>query len=209
MRFFWLSGFLLLLAACNSAPSTATAPGGRAQNPVSAAPLSSLPPPDTARAAAVGAQADTLASARQKRVFSRPGAPDEFRLVLRGPSVLQGAATFTITDASGQVIFREMLSAADLEAPLVYEMQTTAATPAQREAFVRRRIRTFFQPAQFTSPAVAATAPYPTGPTAPDRATWDELRRQPRSIRFSYLVGKEDRHSIAWSELKKQVVRVE
>ncbi|MFC7667794.1 hypothetical protein ACFQT0_10655 [Hymenobacter humi] len=170
---------------------------------------SALPPPDTTRAAAVSVQADTLLTTQQVHVFSQPdGRPDVFRLVLRGPSVLEGAAMFTITDANGQVIFRETLSAADLEAPMVYEMKTATATPAEREAFVRRRIREFFRPAQFSSPAVPTAAPYPTGPEAPDHATWNDLRKRHESIRFTYLVGKEDRRSIAWSPLKKQVVRL-
>ena len=202
----------LLLAACTSSPSTGTLPPTVTTPTTPAAtapaPATILPAPDTARAQAVGAQADTLASVRQAHEFSRPGgAPDVFRLVLRGNSVLKGQATFTVTDASGQVIFREVLSGAELAAPMVYEMKT-AATPAGRAAFVQRRIREFFRPAQFARPAVAAAAPHPAGPDAADRATWDDLRRRPQSVRFTYLVGKEDRRRIAWSLLKKQVVRI-
>ncbi|ALW85364.1 hypothetical protein AUC43_09815 [Hymenobacter sedentarius] len=208
MRIAWFA-VLPLLAACNSTPSAVhegsisrIADRNKPDTPA-------LPPPDSTRAAAVNAQADTLVTAKQVHLFSQPGGkPDVFRLVLRGPSVLEGAATFTITDASGQVIFRESLSAADLEAPMVYEMKTPTATPAEREAFMRRRIREFFRPAQFSSPAVPTAAPYPTGPEAPDHATWNDLRKRPDSIRFTYLVGKEDRRSIAWSPLKKQVVRL-
>ena len=209
-----LAGCLLLLAACTSSPTTSPSAPGAASLPAATpapatpAPSTILPTPDTARAQAVGAQADTLASARQAHEFSRPGgAPDVFRLVLRGPSVLAGEATFTITDASGQVIFREMLSAAELEAPMQYQLKTPA-TLAAREAFVRRRIREFFGPAQFTRPAVPASATYPAGPDAPDRATWDDLRHRPQSIRFTYITGKLNLRNIAWSPLKKQVVRV-
>ena len=217
MRYRLLGSPILLaaLTSCSSSPS-ATVPAANAPTnaaapaPAAPAPAAStiLPPPDTARAAAAGPQADTLASARQAHVFSQAGAPDVFRLVLRGDSVLKGPATFTITDAGGQVIFREVLSAAELEAPMVYEMKTATTTPAAREAFVRRRVREFFRPAQFARPAVAAAAPHPAGPDAADRATWDDLRRRPQSVRFTYLVGKEDRRVIAWSPLKKQVVRV-
>jgi hypothetical protein len=208
MRIFWLV-LLPLLAACNSTPS-AVHEGTVARVTDKSAPnASQLPAPDTTRAAAATAQSDTLVSVQQTHPFSQPGyKPDVFRLVLRGPSVLEGAATFTITTAEGEVIFRETLSAAELEAPMVYEMKTATVTPAEREAYVRRRMNEFFQPSNFTSPAVAASASYPTGPNALDRATWDDLRKRSKSIRFNYLVGKEDRRSIAWSPLKKQVVHL-
>ena len=208
MRSTWFA-LLPLFAACNSTPS-AVHEGSLSRIADRAKPDSSTSPHlDTTRAAAASAQADTLVASQQVHAFSQAHAqPDLFRLALRGPSVLRGAATFTITDAGGQVIFREVLSAADLEAPMVYEMKTPSATPAARAAYVRRCVRDFFQPTHFTSPAVAASAPYPTGAYAPDHATWDDLRKRPQSVRFTYLVGKEDRRSIAWSPLKKQVVRL-
>ncbi len=205
MRFKYLA-LLPALAACGtSSPTETTA----ATAPAADTTAGALPAPDTARTRAVSAAADTLASARQAHAFSQPGGkPDVFRLVLRGKSLLDGTAAFTITNPDGQEIFRESLAAADLEAAMVYEMKKPTATPAEREAYVRRRVREFFAPAQFRHPAVAAGAARPTGPGAPDAATWNDLRQRPQSVRFSYLVGKEDRRAIAWSPLKKQVVPV-
>jgi hypothetical protein len=207
MRFAWFV-VLPLLAACNSTPSPVhEGTLSRIADRTSAD--ASVPNLDTARAAAASSQADTLLVVQQAHAFSQPEAkPDVFRLVLRGPSVLNGAATFTITNAGGQVILRETLSAADLEAPMVYEMKTASATPAERETYVRRRVNAFFNSSQFTTPAFAASAPYPTGPNAADHATCDDLRKRPQSVRFTYLVGKEDRRNIAWSPLKNQVVRL-
>ena len=211
MRTSW---FLLLplLAACNSTPTTegtGTPPtaAGRPNPPVDAAPGRAAP--DTAAAKAVSARRDTLRQVREQRNFSKPNGPaDLFRLVFRGPSILEGTGEFSITDPSGQVIFREMLTEPDLEAALVYELEGPSATRAERETFVLRRIDRFFLPSQFHTPAVTAKAPFPNSLENLDRDTWRDLQKRPDAIGFDYLKGKEDRRVIAWSELKKQTVRV-
>lgn len=198
----WL---LPLAAACSSPANEQT--NSETTNPT--ADTSQIPaePLDTTRAAAVDAQSDTLKVVRKRHVFSSPSVPDVFTLVLRGPNLLSAEAAFTITTASGQVIFREMLSASDLEAALVYEMKGPTATQAEREAYVRRRMDEFFADKNFQRPAVPASATYQPG--LADRAAWDDLRRRPDATGFHYLVGKEDRRVIAWSVPSKQVVRVQ
>ena len=207
MRFAWLS-IMPLLAACNSTPSAVNeGTVSRMADRDSAA----LPAPDTARTKAVSALSDTLREVRQTHNFSQPQGPaDVFRLVFRGPSILEGTAEFTITDPSGQVIFREILTEPDLEAALVYEMKGATATRAERETFVLRRIDRFFLPSQFHTPAVERNAPAPIDSFGEklDAATWDDLRKRPDTISFEYLKGKENRQRIAWSPLKKQTVRV-
>lgn len=203
----WLL-LLPLLAACNSAPST-TNEGATASTPAASDTARALPAPDTAATKAVSAVSDTLRQVRERHNFSNPKGPaDVFRLVYRGPSILEGTGEFTITDATGQVIFREMLTEPDLEAALVYEMKTPTATRAEREAFVLRRIDQFFLPSQFRTPAVAAKATFPDGVENLDRTTWTDLQKRPDAIGFEYLKGKEDRRVIAWSPTKKQTVRV-
>lgn len=192
----------LLLAACSGSDSARTAASGAATDTATAP----LEPLDTARAAVVNAQSDTLKVVRQRRRFSSPATEDEFKLVLRGPALLGGEVTFTITDSGGATIYREVLSAADLEAAMVYEMKGTTATQAEREAFVRRRMDEFFAAKNFRTPAVTGQETYQPGSL--DRATWDDLRRRPDAIGFQYTVGKEDGRRIAWSPLQKQVVRV-
>lgn len=207
MRFTWLT-FLPLLAACNSAPVVNEGTASRTTDQ-SARDTSALPPPDTAHTKAVSAVSDTLRVVRERHNFSSPkGQADAFKLVFRGPSILEGTGEFTITDPSGQVIFREMLTEPDLEAALVYEMKTPTATRAERETFVLRRIDRFFLSAQFHSPAVERKATFPGGIENLDQPTWKDLQQRPDAIRFEYLKGKEDRRGIAWSPLKKQTVRV-
>jgi hypothetical protein len=171
---------------------------------------SALPPPDTSSTKAVSTVSDTLRTVRQQHNFSNPKGPaDTFRLVFRGKSVLEGNGEFTITNASGQVIFREILTEPDLEASLVYEMKGPTATRAEREAFVLRRIGEFFLPAHFHTPAIGPKATFPGDVANLDRAIWEDLRKRPDAIGFEYLKGKEDRQRIAWSPLKKEVVRVQ
>jgi len=201
MRFVLLFSVLGLAAAC-STPDTR-----QASTPSTADTVTTVEPMDTARASAVDAQSDTLKTVRRRHVFSAPGSPDEFRLEMRGKDMLTGKATFTITDASGQVIFREMLSAEDLEAAMVYEMKTPTATAAQREAYIRRRMDEFFAEKNFRTPALTTKDTYPTDATI-ERTAWNDLRQRPDAVRFTYLIGKEDRRSIAWAPSTKQVVHL-
>jgi len=202
MRVALLLPFFGLLAAC-STPDTRQATTSAATLADSA---TRLEPMDTARASAATAQSDTLKTVSRRHVFSGPASPDVFRLVLRGKDVLSGEITFTITDAAGRVIFREVFSAADLEASMVNEMQKTTVTPAEREAYVRRRMDEFFSEKNFRQPALLPKDAYQTG--GADRATWDDLRHRSDAVAFLYLVGKEDRHRIAYSPRTKQVVQL-
>ncbi|MCB2378068.1 hypothetical protein LGH70_10775 [Hymenobacter sp. BT635] len=195
---------LALASACSSTDSPQNS--GTATSGADSAAAAPLEPMDTTRARTVTAQTDTLKVVRQRHRFSAPGTPDLFTVVLRGQSVLTGEVTFTITDAAGQTIFRELLTPADLEASMVYEMKTPTATQAEREAFVRRRLDTFFAEANFHQPALGPKETYAPGEL--DRATWDDLRQRPDAVSFHYLVGKEDRRRIVWAPLKKQVVRL-
>lgn len=195
---------LLSLAAACSSPTEQIPTSG------SPSPDSSdlaAEPLDTARPATINAQSDTLKVVRKRHLFSSPASPDVFTLALRGPNLLSGEATFTITASGGQVIFREVLTAADLEAALVYEMKGPTATQAEREAYVRRRMEEFFAEKNFQRPAIPKTATYQPG--LADQAAWNDLKRRPDALGFQYLVGKEDRRVIAWSPLRKQVMRLQ
>ncbi|WP_375435613.1 hypothetical protein [uncultured Hymenobacter sp.] len=202
MRFISLLPLLGFAAAC-STPDTRQV----ATTTSTADTATQLEPMDTTRATAANAQSDTLKTVRKRHIFSSPSSPDEFRLVMRGQDMLTGEVTFTITEASGQVIFREMLAAEDLEAAMVYEMKTSTASAAERQAYIRRRMDEFFSDKNFRTPALTAKDAYPTGSTI-DRATWDDLRQRADAVSFGYLVGKEDRRRIAWAPRTKQVVHL-
>ncbi|TGE10273.1 hypothetical protein [Hymenobacter fodinae] len=192
---------LPLVAACSSPSEQASTVSSSDTAPATAEPM------DTARPAIVNAQSDTLKTVRKRHIFSAPATPDVFTLALRGPNLLSSEATFTITTTGGQVIFREVLTAPDLEAALVYEMKDSTATQAEREAYVRRRMDEFFAEKNFQRPALPASATYQPG--LADRTAWDDLHQRSDALGFHYLVGKEDRRVIAWSPLRKQVIRVQ
>ncbi|SHK57434.1 hypothetical protein [Hymenobacter psychrotolerans] len=202
MRSALLLSLIGLLAACSTPDTRQPA----ASTTAGADTVTRLEPMDTSRARATTPQSDTLKTVRQRHVFSAPASPDEFQLTLRGKDVLTGEITFTITDASGQVIFREMLSAADLEASMVYEMKMPTATPAEREAYIRRRMDEFFAERNFRKPALTAKEAYQA--SGADQATWDDLQKRPDAVGFVYTVGKEDRRRIAYSPRTKQVVQL-
>lgn len=198
---------LLLLGACSSRESSQNQAATTSIATDSATAAAPLEPLDTTRASKVDAQSDTLKQVQRRHPFSSAAQPDLFTLTLRGKTLLDGEATFTITTSSGNVIFREILSAADLEAAMVYDLQgNTPPTPAQREAYLRRRMDEFFADQNFHQPALPASA---TQPGSLDRATWNDLRQRPDAIAFDYLVGKEDRRRIVWSPQKKQVVKLD
>lgn len=202
-RPFLLSLVVALPLACSAPADRAAAPPGPASADTTDSPA--LEPMDTTAASVADAQSDTLKAVRVRHLFSSPSSPDLFQLVLRGDSLLSSEATFSITAADGTVIFRESLSSADLEAAMVYEMKTPGATRQEREAYLRRRMDEFFAERNFRKPAVRPNDTFQ--PNTTDRATWDDLRRRPDAIGFEYKVGKEDGRRIAWSPLKKQVVR--
>ncbi|UOR05602.1 hypothetical protein MUN82_00535 [Hymenobacter aerilatus] len=207
MRYFVALSCLLLTSACyqQSSQYAGTSPLAADTTAVNDMPLEA---PDTSRAGSVSAQSDTLKVVQKRHEFSTPGMPDVFRLVLRGQNVLDGQIDFTIIAHTGQVIFHEMLSAADLEAAMVYDMAgTSRPTPTAREAYVRRRMDEFFEDKNFHQPALPSAAPLPAGSPL-DRNTWADMQRRADTIGFQYLVGKEDRRRIAYSPLTKQVVQL-
>lgn len=163
---------------------------------------------DTLRPPGVTAQADTLQQVQKLHEFSQAGKPDKFALVLRGKTLLTGELTFTIASgADNRVIFRETFPVSDLEAAMVYEMKTPTATPAEREAYVRKRLQEFFADKNFVRLAIGPQDKYQPGGTL-DKAAWEELRSRKDALGFVYLLGKEDRRKIAWSPMRQQVVQV-
>lgn len=135
---------------------------------------------------------------RKTHLFSNQTRPDNFELNLTGKTLLTSTIRFTITSAEGQEIYREELTAADLEASLVYEMTTPTATEKQREAFIRKRLNAFFDEKNFNTPAIAPNDTY--DPSFGNETAWNAIKKAPKSISFSYLVGKENGRRIAYSE---------
>ena len=163
-------------------------------------------PADTSSVSKTQPAAEELPSAETRHIFSDPTNPDHFKLVLHGNSLLESYAQFTITNPKGQIIYHDSLSSGDLEASMVYEMETPIATAEERQAFIRKRVKDFFTEKQFSTPAVAPNDSYDT--TFGDEATWNTIKNDKNAVGFSYLIGKENGRRIAYSKLKNKVMVV-
>src|SRR5688572_6298211 len=143
---------------------------------------------------------------KKAHLFSDPTKPDNFELNLAGNSILNSKIQFTITNPTGQLIYQDSMTAADLEASMVYEMKTSTPTEKQREAFLKKRLNGFFDNENFSTPAIAPNDIF--DPTYGDEAAWNAIKKDPKSINFNYLLGKENGRRIAYSKLKKKVMLV-
>lgn len=143
---------------------------------------------------------------KRTHLFSDPAKPDNFELSLYGPSLLKSTIHFTITNSAGKEIYQESITAADLEASMVYEMKGATATEKQREEFIKKRLNEFFDDKNFSTPAIAPNDMY--DPTYGDEKAWNAIKNDPKSISFNYLTGKENGQRIAYSKLKQKVMHV-
>ena len=181
----------LLLSACNSGNSneTKTQPEEPAVTVI----------PDTT-SAETGTNALNLVQERE-HIYSNPAQPDKFRLELQN-----GKATFTIKNAEGKLLYEENFTADDLEAALVYEMETSQPSLQERQDFIRKRVKEFFDEENFNSPAIAPNDIFDT--SYGQEQAWNEIKKDKKSISFSYLLGKENGKRIAYSPSEKKVMLV-
>lgn len=193
--------FLLMLAFFAFACSETTT-----KNTETSVPDTTIEPIDTSSAQVEQPAAEELPSTEAHHIFSDPTNPDHFKLTLHGNSLLESYAKFTITNPQGKIIYHDSLSSGDLEASMVYEMETPIATAEEREAFIRKRVKEFFAEKQFSTPAVAPNDSYDT--TFGDEETWNTIKNDKNAVGFSYLIGKENGRRIAYSKLKDKVMVV-
>lgn len=149
---------------------------------------------------------DVKLKIKKTHLFSDPAKADNFELNLSGNSLLNSKIRFTITNPAGKLIYQDSMTAADLEASMVYEMKTSTPSEKQREDFLKKRLNGFFDEENFSTPAIAPNDIY--DPTYGEEASWNAIKKDPKSISFNYLLGKENGRRIAYSKLKKKVMLV-
>ncbi|RNI31228.1 hypothetical protein [Rufibacter latericius] len=143
---------------------------------------------------------------QRTHAFSSDQNPDFFRLALHGNSITKGKVEFTITTQDGQKIYEENFPAADLEASMVYEMQSpTSPTVSEREAYIIKRMDDFVENTDFVSPAIAPNAPVQA--SFVNETTWKRIQANPKAIGFKYLLGKEDGRLLVYDSAQKKAVR--
>lgn len=131
-----------------------------------------------------------------KHVFSDPNAADSFVIVLSGSdSLLDAHVKFEIIDHSGQSIHIDTFSASYL---LGYDIEN-------KEAYIKQRIREFFDKDNFLHPAIPPKDTMDADYTE-SKANWEEIKANPGAVGFYYLTGEENGQRIAYSRKLKKVV---
>ena len=135
--------------------------------------------------------------------FSDPAKKDEFRIVVTGESLMKGKVLFTITNSEGKNLLKEEFDANFL---LGYDFTGNINSQKDTDAFITKRIKTFFAEKQFSSPAIEDDVIFEDQGYYIDKETWDEIKANGQSIGFYYLLGKEDGRHIAFSKKKGKAV---
>ncbi|MNK32877.1 hypothetical protein D3C87_513480 [compost metagenome] len=136
--------------------------------------------------------------------FSDPAKKDEFRIVVTGKSLSKGKVIFTITNSEGKRLLTEEFEADYL---LGYEFEGNINSQKETDAFITKRIKSFFSEDHFKVPAIAADVAFEADQSYYiDKETWQEIKSDNQSIGFYYLLGKEDGRHIAFSKKKGKVV---
>lgn len=135
--------------------------------------------------------------------FSDPAEKDEFRIVVTGESLMKGKVLFTITNSEGKNLLKEEFDANFL---LGYDFTGNINSQKDTDAFITKRIKTFFAEKQFSSPAIEDDVIFEDQGYYIDKETWDEIKANRQSIGFYYLLGKEDGRHIAFSKKKGKAV---
>lgn len=135
--------------------------------------------------------------------FSNPAKKDEFRIVIMGESLLKGKVLFTITSAEGKNLLKEEFDADFL---LGYDFTGNINSKEETDAFITKRIKTFFAEKQFSVPAIEDDVLFEDQGYYVDKETWDEIKANKQSVGFYYLLGKEDGKHVAFSKKKGRAV---
>ncbi|WP_162427676.1 hypothetical protein [Pontibacter pudoricolor] len=136
----------------------------------------------------------------KQHAFSDPATKDTFRITLEGDSVQTADVTFEIHSSKGELIYQEKFAAIDL---INYDLPENAS-PAEWDKFILNRIDTFFEEKNFATPAIKSGMEF--DPYYADETAWEDLKSDPNSIGFYYLLGKEDGRWIAYSKALQKVV---
>ncbi len=173
--------FCILLAGCEIKPGT-------------------VPKADTTKKAEADVP-DSLYASQRLHAFSDPAKLDTFKLDVSGSNFLSGRAKIQIVSAGGVLIYLEEFNTADLAEYGIKKGETDTIPPTEEEkaAHVHKRLKEFFDSSQFSSPAIT-----PGTPLLSERITNQELlaelRANPKSIAFHYVLGLDNGVYIAYSE---------
>ncbi|WP_157780955.1 hypothetical protein [Hymenobacter sedentarius] len=183
MRSFCFSLLLLALAACSSTDSA---------GPTEATSKVAISPAPAGK---------VLREAAVTHNFSSTEKPDSFRLQLLGDDALTADAHFFITSAAGDTLWSEHFPAKAL-----LKDEPPIAASADRQAYILKRVDTFFQAPHFSAHAIDAKRVFDADYNG-SRETWTEIQ-QLQSPGFEYLLGDENTRTLAYSPKQAKAVAV-
>jgi hypothetical protein len=132
--------------------------------------------------------------------FSAKGESDTFRMIVTGKSLKEGKGTFQIMNQKGQTIHSENFETNML---LDYAFDGNAEK-SEAETHIRYRLESFFTPDKFRIPAIATSTVFDKNYS--DKEIWDDIQADQSAVGFTYLLGKEDKRYIAFSQKQNKVV---
>lgn len=153
--------------------------------------------------ASASKKSDLLIENKVLHAFSDPSKKDEFRIAITGKSLLKGKVLFTITNSEGKNILREEFDANYL---LGYDFIGNIHSQKETDAFIKKRIASFFSEDKFSIPAIEESVVFEDQSYYIDKETWEEVKANKQAIGFYYLLGSEDGRHIAFSKKKGKVV---
>jgi len=126
-------------------------------------------------------------SVKEMRFFSDPESKDTFRLHMKGKDILTSDIKFEIMTSTGENIFTHDFKAVDLIGYGLVSIETP--TVEQKENYILKRFYNFLDESNFMSPAIASDEVLDTEYF--DIEYFEEIKNQPESISFYYLLGEE------------------
>jgi hypothetical protein len=132
--------------------------------------------------------------------FSTKGELDTFKIFVTGKSIREGKCTLQIITQQGEIIYDQ-----SFEAIMLIDFGFSGnANEAEAENHINYRLETFLSPDKFRYPAIAPSATFEKDHS--EKETWEEIHADQAAIGFYYLLGKEDKRYIAFSQKRKKVV---
>lgn len=140
---------------------------------------------------------------KKMHAFSDPGKKDEFFIAIKGKNLLDGKVVFTIRSWDGKQLLKEEFDANYL---LGYDFTGDIKSQKDTDAFIKKRIQSFFADDRFSVPAIKDDVVFEDQEYYIDKESWEEIKANKQAIGFYYLLGEEDGRHIAFSKKKGKVV---
>ena len=133
--------------------------------------------------------------------FSNPEKKDRFQISVFGKTIIGGQVIFIILNFKNEKIFTETFPATDL----LGDEEDVLVTKKQKEDKIKERINSFFAVNKFFTPAIRKNEKFDANNY--DRDLWNEFKSDPSVVGFGYQYGYEGYYKIAYSKIKKSVVK--